>query len=241
MNWLADHFERLTLDEAHEGYLLGRGAKEETIQRLCIKTWQPLPEPAPNDLFQDRYSPSWGEGVGERLKGWVLWPLYSPRGQVIGFAGREGTKKNITRFLLPEAGWQPVFTGLTPEVMARIYAGGDIYIVEGIFDLFPLEWAIPDKDVVLGSERARLTFKHIEFLRRHARRPAQRVYMVYDNDETGHKGVHDTIDETGKTKWGALRRLARVGVSALNVTYSGKDPGEVWNQGGAAAVRAAFQ
>ena len=236
MNWLAEHFLRLSLDEDHEGYFLGRGAKFESIQRLGVRTWTPLPEDSPDETFNERYG-----SRGERLEGWVLWPLLCPRGHIIGCAGRRGTQKDITRFLLPEAAWQPIFTGLTPEVMGRIWTGGDIWIVEGIFDLFPLEWAVPDTDVVLGSERARLTFKHIEFLRRFSRGPAQWVKMVYDNDETGKKGVHDWTDDTGKLRWGALRRLERVGVKAINVEYRGKDPGEIWNNGGVAAIRAAFQ
>lgn len=243
MNWLAEHFDRLSLDEDHEGYFLGRGAKESTLQRLQVKTWRPLPSPSPDETFRYRYSPKpeyGGQGIGERLDGWALWPLYSPRGRVIGFAGRPVPQKEITRFLLPEAEWQPLFTGLTPETMAKIWNGADIWVVEGIFDLLPLEWAVPTEAVVLGSERARLTDKHIEFLRRHARHAGQRVYMVYDNDETGQKGVDGWVDDTGKSRWGALRRLSRVGVKPVKVTYSGKDPGEVWNRGGAAAVQATF-
>lgn len=233
MNWLAAHFPTLTLAEAHEGYFLGRGAKEESVTRLGIKTWQPMPEPSPDPDFCVRYGDN-----GERLGDWVLWPLYSPRGRVIGCAGRRGTSKTITRYLLPEAAWQPIWTGLTPETMQRIWNGADVWVVEGIFDLFPLEWAIPEADVVLGSERAKLTDKHVEFLRRFCQ---GWVRVVYDNDEAGQHGVHGFIGDNGKKRWGALQRLDRVGVKAAAVMYRGKDPGEVWNHGGAAGVRAAFQ
>lgn len=233
MNWLATHFKTLTLDEAHEGYFLGRGAKEESLAQLGVKTWQAMTEASPDPEFNERYG-----ALGERLGDWILWPLYSPRGRVIGCAGRRGTEKNITRYLLPEAHWQPIWTGLTPETMARIWAGADVWVVEGIFDLFPLEWAIPATDVVLGSERAKLTDKHVEFLRRFCR---GWVRMVYDNDEAGQHGVHGFIDDNGKKRWGALQRLDRVKVKAVSMTYRGKDPGEVWNHGGVAGVRAAFQ
>lgn len=235
MNWLADHFSNLTLDEAHEGYFLGRGAQEASVVRLGVKTWRPLPEEAPFEDFRERYGDK-----GEKLEGWMLWPLLSPRGRVLGFAGRRYGEKTITRYLLPEGEWNPIWTGLTPEVMQRIWDGGDVFVVEGVFDLFPLEWVIPAKDVVLGSERARLTDKHIEFLRRFIRRPGQQVWMVYDNDEAGRKGVHGGVDETGKKRWGALQRLERVKVRAAALEYRGKDPGEVWNQGGLAGVRATF-
>lgn len=235
MSWLADHFQSLRLDEEHEGYFLGRGAKEESLVRLGVKSWEPLAEEAPDEDFRERYGDK-----GDRLVGWVLWPLLSPRGQVIGCAGRKHGEKTITRYLLPEAHWNPVWTGLTPDVMQRIWAGGDVWVVEGIFDLFPLEWAIPSQDVVLGSERALLTDKHVEFLRRFVRGPGQQVRMVYDNDEAGRKGVNGWTDETGKKRWGALQRLERVKVRAITVAYRGKDPGEIWNLGGVPAVRAAF-
>lgn len=235
MTWLANHFQSLTLAEAHEGYFLGRGAKEATLARLGVKTWQVLPEVAPLEDFRDRYGDR-----GEYLEGWVLWPLLSPRGCVLGFAGRRFGEKIITRYLLPEGAWNPIWTGLTPETMLRIYEGANVWVVEGIFDLLPLEWGIPEDDVVLGSERAHLTDKHIEFLRRFVRGSGQQVNMAYDNDEAGRKGVVGWTDETGKKRCGALQRLERVKVRAVNVAYRGKDPGEVWNQGGAAAVWAAF-
>lgn len=236
MNWLASHFQQCSLDEDHAGYFLGRGAKEESISRLGVKTWQSMADQAPEEDFRERYGDN-----GWRLDGWVLWPLFSPRGRTLGFAGRKFGEKTITRYLLPEGAWNPIWTGLTPDVMQRIYDGADVWIVEGMFDLLPLEWGIPERDVVLASERAHLTDKHIEFLRRFARRPGQWVRMTYDNDEPGRKGMHGWVDETGKKRWGAIQRLERVNVRATAVDYrGGKDPGEIWSLGGAAAVRTAF-
>ena len=65
--------------------------------------------------------------------------------------------------------------------------------------------------------------------------------MVYDNDEAGQHGTHGFIDDNGKERWGALKRLERVDVKAVSIRYRGKDPGEIWNQGGVAGVRRAFQ
>ena len=225
MNWLASHLSGCSLREAHLGYFLGRGAKEESIAGFCIKTWQAMEEDAPDPDFCERYGDK-----GERLGDWAIWPLFSPRGRVLGFEGRRLPEKNITRFLLPEAGWQPLWFGLTPEVMKRI--------VEGLFDLFAMEWAVPEGDVVLASLRAKLTDKHVEFLRRFCR---GWVRMVYDNDEAGQHGVHGFVDDNGKKRWGALQRLDRVKVKAVCVSYRGKDPGEVWNHGGVVGVQATFQ
>ena len=232
---LTEHFQDLTLDADHEGYYLGRGAKESSILRLWVKTWHPLSEDAPDDDFRSRYG-----SRGERLEGWVLWPLLSPRGGLIGFAGRKFGEKTITRYLLPDGAWNPIWTGLTPDAMQRIWDGGDVWVVEGMFDLLPLEWVVPECDVVLGSERSQLTDKHVEFLRRYIRRPGQQVWMVYDNDEPGQKGMLGWVDETGKKKWGAVQRLERVKVTARVMPYQGKDPGDVWSRGGVTAVKAMF-
>jgi len=233
MNWLAAHLQNLSLTEAHEGYFLGRGAKEESVVQFGIKTWQPIPEMCVDSEFTNRY----GEN-GEFLADWAVWPLFSPRGLVLGFEGRRLPEKRVIRHLLPEAGWQPLWLGLTPATMQRIWDGADVWIVEGFFDLFALEWAIPKGDVVLASLRAKLTDKHVEFLRRFCK---GWVRMVYDNDEAGQHGVHGFVDERGKKRWGALQRLSRVEVNAVAIRYRGKDPGEIWDQGGVAAVRAAFQ
>jgi len=233
MNWLANHLQALPLTEAHEGYFLGRGAQDESIARFGIKSWQPLVDACPDQEFTRRYGPG-----GDHLAGWAVWPLFSPRGQVVGFEGRPLPEKRVIRHLLPEALWQPLWLGLVPETMQRIWDGCDVWVVEGFFDLFALEWAVPKEDVVLASLRAKLTDKHIEFLRRFCK---GWVKMVYDNDEAGQHGVHGFIDKRGKKRWGALQYLSRVEVKATTIRYRGKDPGEIWEQGGAAGVRAAFQ
>ena len=238
MDWLTEHLNQCSLSEVDEGYVLGRGGKEASIEDIGMFTWQPLENPPPLEgraqfFWEKKYGPH-----GEKLDGWLGWPLLSPRGRTIGFAVRRTDKKIIERYLLPEAAWNPIWTAMTPARMRRIWEGANIWVVEGIFDVLPLEWAVPSGDVVLGSERARLTFKHVEFLRRHARKF---VSMVYDNDQTGRRGVVGWYDnEAKRQRPGAISRLERVGVKAVDVSYRGKDPGEVWKQGGSTAMKAAF-
>lgn len=234
MTWLAEHLQSLALSEEHEGYLLGRGAQEGTIARLGIKTWHPTQSPVPDEAFRASFGPH-----GEAWEGWLMWPLLCPRGRVLGVSGRRAPYKDISRHLLPEADWHPVFVGLTPDAMSRIWDGTDIWVVEGIFDLFPLEWARPH-DVVLGTERAHMASQHIDFMTRFARRPGQRVWLVYDNDVAGQKAMHGGVNAQGQKRLGALQRLQRAGVAAAPFAYSGKDPGAVWEHGGAEKVRLVF-
>ncbi len=235
MAWLSEALTEMTLTEPVEGYLYGRGAKEETVRELGCVTWRAGESLSQEPLWLQRTGP---DGRGEWLDNWLIMPLLGPRGQVLGFEGRRTDVKKFSRWLTPDAAWNPVFAGLTPTAMQKIWAGGDIWIVEGIFDLFALQWAIPDKDVVLASVTATLNRRQVEFLRRFCK---GWVHMAYDNDASGKKGTHDWVDDEGKTRWGAIRKLEHVGLRCRDVKYSGgKDPGEIWDRAGAEGVRAAF-
>lgn len=231
MIWLEEALSNCILTEEVEGYLLGRGAKESTIEGEGIVTWKALTTRSPDDNFCKWYGP-----YGERIVGYLVCPVRSPKGTLLGFEARSIREKRITDFRLPEAKWNPFWLGLQAG-MPRIWDGGDVWVVEGLFDKCALEWAVPETDAVLASVRAHLTREHIEFLRRYCK---GMVHMVYDNDKTGRDATHGYLDDTGKWVPGSLDRLARVGLRCRNVPYSGKDPGAVWDRGGAAAVRAAF-
>jgi hypothetical protein len=235
--------EELQEREDVEGYLLGRGIPEEMIEGLGMGVWpECFPEDqgtAPEQDFVHRHGPQGLPGVPRTtpLSGSLVTPLRSARGALLGFEARGIEEKKLTRYLLPGVGWQPILIGL-PFEMERLWAGGDVWIVEGLFDMGGLRQAIPEKDLVLASLRARLTDLHVEFLRRHCRGV---VNMLYDNDETGQHGMHDWWDDTGKRRWGALSRLRKAGVECRAIPYrGGKDPGEIWERLGTEGLRKAL-
>jgi hypothetical protein len=232
-NWLTEALKGCTLTEEVEGYLLGRGAKEDTIREEGMVTWFPLEHPTPDPEFE-----KWFGRYGEKLSGFLVCPMYSPRGEVIGFEARHTKQKLIRDYRLPEEAHQTFWLG-TRRAVLKLWEGGDAWIVEGLFDLCPMEWVIPDKDAVLASVRAKLSVSHVEFLRRFCRGT---VNMVYDCDSAGRKGTFGFVDETGKRQKGALDWLKRVGLNCRDIPYEGgKDPGVIWDKGGAPAVRAAFR
>ena len=231
MNWLEDHLAECTLTEEVEGYLLGRGAKESMIAEEHIVTWKPLAVSSPDESFRKTCG-----DLGSRLTGFLVCPVRSPKGTLLGFESRNIHRKVIVDFRFPESKWCPFWVGLQAG-MSKIWAGGDVWIVEGLFDKCALEWAVPEKDAVLASVRAHLGKDHIEFLRRYCQ---GWVHMVYDNDVTGQQATHGKIDEFGKKIPGALARLSKVGIRCRDVPYSGKDPGVIWDRGGAAAIKTAF-
>jgi len=232
MSWLSDALEMCELSEKVEEHLLGRGLKESTIASEGMVAWTPTEEPVPDIMFAKHYGLH-----GESLRGMVVCPVWSPKGSVIGFEARAIDKKFITDYRLPKAAWNPFWLG-TKGAMEKIWAGGDVWIGEGLFDKAALEWAIPETDAILASVTAKLSKRHVDFLKRFC---VGRVHMVYDRDETGRRGVLGYTDKTGKKYWGALESLQFVGLKCRDVVYQGgKDPGEIWDVGGVSAVKKAF-
>ena len=211
---------------------MGRGAKDETIAGEKCVTWQKLEEPSPDPVFRKRYG-----AFGEDLAGFLICPVWSPKGALIGMEARDPAVKFISDWRELAAAWNPFFLGMH-RAAEKLWAGGDAWIVEGFFDICPLEWIVPPSDVVLATVRAKLSERHIEFLRRFCR---GWVHMVYDRDEAGVHGTHGYIDKAGKKHWGALDVLRRAGLKCRDIPYSGaKDPGEIWDRGGLKALKAAF-
>ena len=211
---------------------------------MGLTTWTPLAEPVEDEGFVRQFGTRAEKSVGatraERIEGWLICPFHSPRGRVLGFEARRVDRKEMSQFKLsPDAYWNPVFLGLG-RAMPAILRGRDIWVSEGQFDLYALDWVIPEGDANLSSLTAHLTPSHVEFLWR-ASLLGCHVHLVYDNDESGRKGLYGFTDDTGKDHWGALKSLEWVGVSCVPVTYSGgNDPGAIWENGGEHALREAF-
>ena len=167
----------------------------------------------------------------------VTIPLRGPTGTLTGIEARSWHEKRVTDFRVPEAEYNPVAINL-PRAAEAMWAGGSVWVVEGVYDLCALDWCVPKTDAVVATLRAGLGKDVLEFL---ARFCTNTVYMVYDNDETGRRATHGWRDaETGKYRPGALDLLKRAGIRAVDYRYRGKDPGEVWRAGGLAKLRETF-
>lgn len=231
--WLERALKRCSLVPDAEDYFLGRGGKQKTLRDESIVSWTPSDKPIPGNVFRSRYGMH-----GERMEGMLVCPVRSPKGTLLGFEGRSIHQKYITDFRLPEEKWCPFFIGMSGG-MSKIWEGGDVWIVEGLFDKCALEWAVPETDAVLATVRAAVSRRHIEFLRRFCQ---GWVHMVYDRDATGRKATTGWVDENGNRRPGALALLRQAGLTCRDVPYiGGKDPGEIWDKGGAPAVQGAFE
>ena len=236
--WLTDHLISCSdsIPEDAEGYCLGRGLPSALLAEMQVGVWTPANQEAPDPVFRKRYGTRGGS-----LDGWISVPMWSPRGQVVGVEYRRWDgEKGSQKFYLPESSWLPVFTGLVPSALNRIWNGGDVWLVEGLFDL-AVAHAIPPKDVALACGGAKITPNQLSFLRRFMSDRAW-VHVCFDMDETGRNMTNGYVHpETGRRVWGVVERLTRSGANARAVEYrGGKDPGEIWEQAGTRALRSAL-
>lgn len=222
-------------DEA-QGYILGRGLPKTLAEEMRVGVWRPPSEASPDPVFNKRN----GER-GHYREDWLTVPMWSPRGVLLGVEFRtwEG-EKEVRDYRLPEAKWIPAYMGLTPSALQRIWDGGDVWLVEGVFDI-SLQHAVPKTDVVLACGTARVSRSQMDFLARFLA-PEARVHVIFDMDETGRRQIKGFTDEaTGKWIPGVPARLERVGIRSLAPEYrGGKDPGEIWEQGGRSALHESF-
>jgi len=218
--WLTKALSACELSEEASQYLLGRGLLPEVIRAWGFVTWDPSEEPCPDALLAEKLGPHW-----ERLEGRVIYPLYSPRGLLLGFECRTPYLKDVFRLLLPDASGYPVWIGM-PGAMGPIWEGRPVIVVEGFFDVAALHHVVSGA-VVLGSGPSQLSHAQLDFLRRF--RPE--VHMVYDMDKAGRRGAEQ-----------AYKALLRHGVSCYVHSYGqeGDDPGLIWQRGGRDLLRKMF-
>lgn len=241
MSWLSEALGRCALQPDDLGYLLARGAREERVAELGIVSWDPgALEPRLGDTDWCRLG---AEGLGSRAVGMIAIPLRSARGIVVGvdFRTTWRAQKVVLRHMLPEAAWNPTFIGLTGSATERLWAGRDLWLVEGLFDLFALEWAAGAAAVVLGCGHAAVSQQQVKLLTR-VMSPDAGVLVVFDTDPVGRRGAAGGINPTtGKYHRGAVEWLRGAGLRARDAGfYPAKDPGVIWDQGGRSAVVRVF-
>ena len=219
--WLEQHLQTCQLSDDVEEYVLGRGMKPSSIAAMGLGTRRASIVSPPDELFRKMYG-----CFGERLEGRLITPIRSPRGGLLGIEARGVRAKSFAQYLLPDSNWNPVLIGIRPA-MPKLWAGGMVWICEGLFDLSALQWIVPEADGVVATIRARVSDAHVELFRR----LGTEVRLVYDNDETGRAA-------TAK----GLRKLSDAGITCRDVRYvGGKDPGVIWNNGGFSAMQQAFR
>lgn len=155
---------------------------------------------------------------GDKLVDVFVFPMTTPSGVIGGFQFRyvDREKKGYTDFFVVHD--EPCFFGLA-QAMPHIWETGGVWLVEGVFDLLPLQRHI---GAIFPTMTAKVTAPVGRFLRRFVRR----VWVGYDMDGRGRKAASEVVREYG-------RQIEVVVVSYPKLHKLGsqdyiKDPGDLW-------------
>lgn len=190
--------------------LTGRGFSPETL----VKAGLAVPR-------------SGGDGVYDRFRDRVIFPIADARGRVIGFGGRvldNSQPKYLNTAETPVFNKRHVLYGYDLAQQAIKQAGKAI-VVEGYMDLIALHASgVKNAVASLGTsftpEQARILARH-----------AQEVAFAYDSDAAGQNATLK-----------ALATVRAVGLTVRVITLpDGKDPDEYIRRHGADAFRAVAQ
>ena len=220
--------------EARE-YLRGRGIDDETIATFRLgfapKAWDKLTVALTGRGFTAEtlakaglaVARTGGDGVYDRFRDRIMFPIADARGRVIGFGGRvmDGSQpKYLNTSETPVFNKRYVLYGFDLAYQAIKQAGRAI-VVEGYMDLIALHaGGIKNAVASLGTS---FTLEQARQLARNA----SEIYFAYDSDAAGQNAT--------------LRALATVRALGLSVRVialpDGKDPDEFIRKHGADAFR----
>lgn len=159
---------------------------------------------------------------GDKLEDALLLPLTTTLGEVRGFQLRHVERERVgySDYFMDRR--EACLFGLHQAVEA-MWASGSVYLVEGAFDLFPVQRAT---QAVVATLTARTSLQMVRVLRRLCRT----VWMGYDMDAPGRKGCEDFIAEHGHDFQVYTVTYPRVNGKVM------KDPGDLWEAWGDAQV-----
>lgn len=159
---------------------------------------------------------------GEKLRDVIVLPLTTPTGAIRGFQFRQvdREKKGYQTYMPYKE--EALLFGLG-QAMPHVWATQSIWLVEGAFDLFPLQRHFPG--IV-----ATLTAKVPEPLVRVMRRLVRTVWVGYDADPTG-KSATKQFEREFRSEF-QVRPVYYPSVRAFGSDRPIKDPGELWEAWG---------
>jgi DNA primase len=200
------------VDDRVRDALLGRGVSDTQISAYQIGHLdKELPDGIPHDFR------NWANG---KIDDVFLLPLTNSRGEVTGFQVRsvERGKSGYSDYL-PDKREASAF-GLG-QAMSAVWETRSAFLVEGVFDLFPIQRAYAP---VLATLTARANPALVKLLKR----VVDRVWVGYDMDAAGRRGCSEFARDHGRdlkvyiVEYPELKRV--------------KDPGDLWEAWGDAQL-----
>ncbi len=240
---LSELYERLTATfsyflwdtktgETAQTYLQQRAVSEETARRfrlgLCPADLHWLHRFLRGKNYSEEFLAE--SGLFSRkhptitlFAGRLIFPITDRRGRTVAFGGRSMDGRDPKYINSPETRLfhkRSTLFGLS-EAAKQIRNEGEVFVTEGYFDVLAFfEADIPRAVAPLGTS---LTEEHVKVLGRYA----ERVTLVFDDDEAGMRAAYK-----------AIRLLERSGLESRVLTpQGGKDPGEILEKGGRRALQ----
>ena len=150
---------------------------------------------------------------GGRLKDKLIFPLTNPLGTLMGIEVRTPSddKKDYNKFHLHKAGAYPIFFGVK-QAMSSIWEREEVFLVEGLFDLFPL-CRVYKNAICTGT--AEVSPNQLTFLKRYV----DTVKVAFDQDKFGDR-FFNSFYRKHRDKFNSITR----------VEYAGSDLNESWTR-----------
>lgn len=150
---------------------------------------------------------------GARLKGKLIFPMSNALGIYSGFQIRSPKKdvKDYWKYYSPRSGIDALFFG-TKQAMKHVWETEEVYLVEGLFDLFPVQRKFPN---VLCTGTANVSEDQMTFLSRYVKV----INVMFDNDEQGER-FFETLYKNHKEDFLQINKIP----------YLGKDPSDSYQR-----------
>lgn len=176
-----------------------------------------------------RFRAWWGTHRS-RFHNALVFPLTSTLGAIHGLQFRDLNPKVRGYLDYYEHKEEPAFFGLA-HAMPGVWASEEIWLVEGVFDLCPLQRHVPN---VVSTIHAGVSKQLARVLHRIART----LVVAYDMDSTGLKVAYDLARDMKGLFDVVVLKFPRV---RLATGAPAKDPNDLWSAWGDAALGAFLQ
>jgi DNA primase len=206
-----------TLPERVRDALYARGVTDEQIALFGLGYVNRTLPPGdyPESFIQ------WSN-IGDRMEDAIVLPLTNVLGEVRGLQFRHVARDRAGYMDFIEVNDEAILFGLG-QAAPHLWAERSVVLVEGGFDLFPVQRVFP-------GTVATLTARVTDSLLRLLRRLVSRVWLGYDMDEPGRRACEryqKQLSSEFDAKVVLYPRVPMLGTSKLT-----KDPGDLWETWG---------
>ena len=161
---------------------------------------------------------AWYKFKQQKLVDVFVFPLTNALGQVKGLQFRRVERKSKGYLDYLPVKDEPAFFGLS-QAMPSVWKTQTICLVEGAFDLFPVQRVFPNTVPTMTSSVSTAFYRFLH-------RNVQDIWFCYDMDFVGSKGAWEFIKSYKSDFRKILHpQLPKVKMPNGNMT---KDPGELW-------------